>query len=289
MIIPKSTEKSSKAILIFTGPQHPHRQTYLPLNLSQTHRNFHCFVFEICYMKLLLTSSGITNAGIYNALVDLLGKPIAEANALFIPTAIYPFPGGANYAWQAIYGRPNSPFTQLGWKSMGVLELSVLPAIKKEVWVQAVQEADTLLVWGGDPSFLAYWMYTSGLTELFPSLLNKLVYVGVSAGSMAASTIFGEAYTNPPNGTNNALTSESVVWGDVQRTFVTAKGAGLIDFAIIPHFQNPNHGDASATNAELWAKKLPVPVYAIDDQTAIKVVDGNIEVISEGQWKLFNL
>lgn len=239
-------------------------------------------------MKLLLTSSGITNPSINHALVDLLGKPIAECKALFIPTAIYPFSGGLNYAWQAICGKANSPFTQLGWKSLGILELSVLPSIKREVWVQSVQETDALLVWGGDPSFLAYWMHTSGLTELLPSLLNKLVYVGVSAGSIAVSATFGEAYTNPPNGANHALTSESVVWGDVQRTFVIAKGAGLVDFAIIPHFQNPEHPDASAVNAELWAKKLPVPVYAIDEQTAIKVVDGNIEIISEGQWKLFN-
>jgi dipeptidase E len=239
-------------------------------------------------MKLLLTSSGITNKSISNALVDLLGKPIAECSALFIPTAIYPYPGGANYAWQAIEGRPNSPFTQLGWKSLGVLELSVLPSIKKEVWVQSVQQADALLVWGGDPSFLAYWMHESGVTALLPSLLDKLLYVGVSAGSMATGNLFGEAYTNPPVGKNNALTTESVVWGGIKRTFVTAKGAGLVDFAIIPHYQNPNHPDASSANAELWAKKLPVPVYAIDDQTAIKVIDGNIEVISEGEWKLFN-
>jgi dipeptidase E len=38
-------------------------------------------------MKLLLTSGGVTNDSIRNALVDMLGKPIEEADALFVPTA----------------------------------------------------------------------------------------------------------------------------------------------------------------------------------------------------------
>src|ERR1700761_7108139 len=101
-------------------------------------------------MKLLLTSSGISNPSIHNALLDLLGRPIAESNALFIPTAIYPFPHGARMAYQSIHGNPRSPLSQLGWKSVGVLELTALPSIDKKVWVPAVEEADALLVWGGD-------------------------------------------------------------------------------------------------------------------------------------------
>jgi dipeptidase E len=239
-------------------------------------------------MKLLLTSSGITNPTIHNALTDLLGKPVAEADALFIPTAIYPFKGGPNYAWQAIGGNPNAPFTQLGWRSVGLLELSILPTIDQAVWLPAIEQADALLAWGGDPLFLAYWLRASGLAELLPGLLKKLVYVGVSAGSMAACTIVGETYTEPPAGRHEVLTSENVTLGNVARTFQTGHGAGLVDFAIIPHYANPNHSDASADNAEKWAQKIQAPVYAIDDQSAIKVVDGVVEVVSEGQWKLFN-
>jgi len=73
-------------------------------------------------MNFLLTSAGIKNKSIHDALVDLLGKPIAESNALFIPTAIYPFPRGAGMAWQAICGKAPSPLSQLGWKSLGELE-----------------------------------------------------------------------------------------------------------------------------------------------------------------------
>ena len=80
-------------------------------------------------MKFLLTSAGIKNTSIHNALVDLLGKPIAECNALCIPTAIYPFPGGSSMAYRLIHGVAASPLCELGWKSLGVLELTALPSI----------------------------------------------------------------------------------------------------------------------------------------------------------------
>lgn len=242
-------------------------------------------------MNLLLTSAGIKNKSIHDALVDLLGKPIAESNALFIPTAIYPFPGGAGMAWQAICGKAPSPFCQLGWKSLGVLELTALPSIDKKAWVPAVEETDALLVWGGDPLYLSYWMRQSGLTDLLPSLRREAVYVGVSAGSMAASSTFGEAYRNPRSCSGSALKSEDIMFatpeGDISRIFVTAQGAGIVDFALIPHLDHEDHPDASLANAEKWAARLPVPVYAIDDETAIKVTAGNVEVVSEGSWKLF--
>jgi dipeptidase E len=121
-------------------------------------------------MKLLLTSAGIKNASIHDTLVDLLGKPIPESSALFIPTAIYPFPGGAGLAWQAICGKAKGSLCGLGWKSLGVLELTALPSIDEEVWVPMVQETDALLVWGGDVLFLCHWMRQSGLADLLPSL-----------------------------------------------------------------------------------------------------------------------
>jgi dipeptidase E len=242
-------------------------------------------------MKLLLTSSGINNTSIHDTLVDLLGKPIAESNALFIPTAIYPHPRSAGQAWQAICGKPEAPLSQLGWKSLGVLELTALPSMDKNHWVPSVEETDALLVWGGDPVYLAYWMWQSGLAALLPSLRRESVYVGVSAGSIAAASTFGETYSDPPSARESALTSEYIEFatpkGDISKIFLTAHGAGLTDFALIPHLDNPNFPAASSANAARWAARLPVPVYAIDDQTAIKVTDGTVEVISEGHWKLF--
>jgi dipeptidase E len=242
-------------------------------------------------VKLLLTSSGISNASIQDALVDLLGKPIAESSALFIPTAIYPFPGGPGMAWRAICGKTRNPLCQLGWKSLGVLELTALPSIDKRTWVPTVLETDALLVWGGDPLYLSYWMRQSGLADLMPSLRREMVYVGVSAGSIAATSLFGETYVDPPSGRGETLSSEDIVFttpqGEIGRILIKAHGVGLVDFAIIPHLDEENHEDASLANAEKWAARISVPTYAIDDQTAIKVVNGTVEVVSEGHWKLF--
>jgi dipeptidase E len=242
-------------------------------------------------MKLLLTSSGIINNSIHQALIQLLGKPIEECNALFIPTAIYPFRNGAYMMMNALNGKAKSPLCQLGWKSLGLLELTALPSIKQEAWMPSIQETDVLLVWGGDPLYLSYWLQESGLAELLPSL-NKLVYVGVSAGSMAACTIIGATYPDPPFGVNKPLTTKEITLstpqGDINNIFIGAKGAGWVNFSIIPHMDNPDHAHTSQVNAEKCATMIPAPIYAIDDQTAIKVDDGMVEVISEGKWKLFN-
>src|SRR5256885_7157805 len=133
-------------------------------------------------MRLLLTSAGIKNRSIHDALVDLLGKPIAESSALCIPTAAY----GSTYgtpagAWRFISGRSDQPMCELGWKSVGVLELTALPSISRDLWVSWVRDADVLLVNGGDALYLCHWMRESGLADLMPSL-RDLVYVGFSAG-----------------------------------------------------------------------------------------------------------
>jgi dipeptidase E len=242
-------------------------------------------------MKALLTSAGIKNSSIQAALVELLGKPIGEAKALIIPTAIYPFPGGPGMAWRAICGKGPSRLCELGWKSLGVLELTALPSIEEAVWVPTVRDADALLFWGGDPLFLASWMRRSGLAGLLPKLRADAVYVGVSAGSIAAASTFVETYREPPRGSDGPLKSEKIVFatpqGDVDRLLVTGQGAGLVDFAVIPHLEHPDHPDASLANAEKWAARIPAPTYAIDDETAIVVVGGAVQVVSEGQWNRF--
>ena len=226
-------------------------------------------------MKFLLTSCGMSNDSIRNTLVDLLGKPIAESSALCIPTAVYAFPGGAAMAYQLIRGVAASPLCELGWKSLGVLELTALPSIARDHWDPLVQEADALLVYGGDVLYLCYWMRQSGLADLLPELARETVYVGVSAGSMVVTPNFGEAYddwfcreppaSNLPTGDDRAL--------------------GLVDFSLFPHLDHPESPDNSLANAARWAAKGPVPTYAIDDQTAIKAIDGAVEVVSEGHWK----
>ncbi|MFN8475982.1 MAG: Type 1 glutamine amidotransferase-like domain-containing protein [Anaerolineae bacterium] len=218
-------------------------------------------------MKLLLTSGGITNNSIRNALIDLLGKPIAESSALCIPTASYARRGGAAMAWRFISGRESTPMCELGWKSLGVLELTALPSIDEELWVPTVKETDVLLVNGGDPLYLCYWMQQSGLAELLPSL-HETVYVGLSAGSMVMTPRIGEDFVGwrPPSGGDETL--------------------GLVDFSIFPHLDHEMLPDNTMANAEKWAAGLTVPAYAVDDETAFKVVDGAVEVVSECHWKL---
>jgi dipeptidase E len=171
-------------------------------------------------------------------------------------------------AYRFIRGLTSSPMSELGWKSLGVLELTALPSIKRESWVTPVEEADALLVFGGDVFYLCRWMRESGLADLLPSL-RKTVYVGISAGSMVTASIFGETYDDP------------------NKPFVIDKGLGLVDFALLPHVDHVDHPESSMAKVERMAAEVPVPTYAIDDETAIKVVDDTVEVISEGHWKRF--
>ena len=241
-------------------------------------------------VKLLLTSSGISNANIRDALVELLGKPISESSALVVPTAIYPFSVGPEMAGRLIRGEVPTPLTELGWESVGVLELTALPSLDRDVWAATVAAADALLFWGGDPIYLSHWIRASGLIDLLPSL-DDTVYVGVSAGAMAASRVFGETYSEPRTAAGSSLASTELVFttskGDVNTTMLTAEGAGLVNFAIIPHLGNENHWAASLANVEKWAAEIPAATYAIDDQSAIAVVDGVVRVVSEGHWQLF--
>jgi dipeptidase E len=221
-------------------------------------------------LKLLLASAGITNASIRAALVDLLGKPIADSTALCIPTASYGMGDrGPAAAWRFISGQePECPMTELGWKSVGVLELTALPSLDAGHWVPVVRETDVLLVNGGDPMYLHHWMLESGFAALLPSLSDS-VYVGLSAGSMVMTPRIGDAFVEwqSPTGGDETL--------------------GLVDFAIFPHLDHPDLPDNKMVNAERWAEGIAMPAYAIDDQTAIKVTDHDVEVISEGHWRLF--
>ena len=222
-------------------------------------------------MKLLLTSAGVRNASIHAALLDLLGKPIADCTALCIPTALYGHPRGSPAgSWRFISGNASGPpMCGLGWKSVGALELTALPSIARERWTRWVREADVLLADGGDALYLCHWMRQSGLAELLETMPG-MVWVGLSAGSMVMTPRVGEDFieTRPPiTGADAAL--------------------GLVDFSIFPHLDYPTFPENAMPYAERWAARLGGPSYAIDDETAIKVVDGQVEVVSEGHWKFF--
>jgi dipeptidase E len=217
-------------------------------------------------VKLLLTSGGVTNPSIHAALEELLGKPVGESDALVVPTAQWGHPMcGPGSVRGLVAAEPrHQPFTGLGWASLGVLELTALPTIGEDRWVPWVREADVLLVDGGDATYLCHWMRESGLADLLPSLRDT-VWVGVSAGSMVMTPRIGDYFVEWPGAPDD-------------RTL------GIVDFSIFPHL------DAFPTNtmahAERWAADLGATAYVIDEQTAIKVVDGGAEVVSEGRWAM---
>jgi dipeptidase E len=218
-------------------------------------------------LKLLLTSAGITNPSIRAASLGLLGKPIEESTALLISTASYPLRGGPQLAQSFLSGlETETPMAELGWKSIGVLELTALPTIAREVWLPEVEAADALLVNGGDTIYLDRWMRESGLAELLPSL--DVVYVGLSAGSLVMLP---------------SVADEFAQW----TPSAGGEGLGFADLLIFPHLDHPALPENTMADAERWAAGETGTRYAIDDQTAIKVVDGVVEVISEGHWRLF--
>jgi dipeptidase E len=215
-------------------------------------------------VKLLLTSGGITNPTLHAALEDLLGKPVAEARALVVPTAEYGHVMCTpESALRFVEGQ-----SRFGWGSVGLLELTALPTMVRERWVAWVEAADVLYADGGDATYLAHWMRASGLADLLPALADT-VWVGVSAGSMVMTPRIG---------------TDFIAWapaGEDDRTL------GVVDFSIFPHLGHAMMPDNTMAEAERWAAGIGNPSYAVDDATAIRVVDGEVEVVSEGEWRHF--
>jgi len=222
-------------------------------------------------MKLLLTSGGVTNDSIREALIGMLGKPISESSALFIPTAQWGQPAcSPESVWKSTAGRREGDpgLVGLGWKRLGVLELTALPSLAEERWMPWVRETDALLVDGGEARYLATWMQQSGLAALLPEL-SDTVWVGVSAGSMVMTPRVGREFLDwQPDGPDDTL--------------------AVTDFSIFPHLDYPGWSSNTLDAARRWAERIPGRSYAIDDQTAICVIDGDVTVISEGHWEQFD-
>lgn len=221
-------------------------------------------------MKLLLTDSGIKNASIRAALVEMLGKPIEECTALFAPTGLHASASNAFQARRVVAGEEDrSPMIQIGWKRAGLFEIAALTAVGRERWEPVLREADVLLVDGGDALFLAHCMRASGLDRLLPEL-EHLTYVGLSAGSMVMTPSVGAAFENwpPPDGDHTTL--------------------GIVPFSMCPHVAFDGGQGNPVEVCEKWASLIGRRAYLTDNETAIKVVDGVEEVISEGTWREVN-
>lgn len=218
-------------------------------------------------MKLLLTSSGITNKSIAKALSELVEKPFEELNLTFIPTAATIEKEDKKWLVEDMYNAK-----RLGFKNFFITDIS---AVSRDIWLPQIKAADVLLFGGGDTNYLVTWLRKSGLDKLLPDLLKTKVYVGISAGSMAtAKTV--------------SLSSAGILYYEQTGKFEDTKGLGFVDFEIRPHLNSVWFPKVRIDFLNKLAKDTPNTFYAIDDNTALKVVDKKVEIISEGEWKKFN-
>lgn len=218
-------------------------------------------------MKLLLTSAGLSNKSIVNAFLELAEKPFSELKLAFIPTASNAEEGNKDWLIDDLARCKN-----LGFKSIDIVDISAIP---KEMWLLRLQEADVFLFEGGNTFHLMHWIEKSGLKEVLPELLKNRVYVGISAGSMVACKSLDLS-------TSKRLYSEEI--GE----YAKDEGLGFVNLLIRPHLNSPHLPNLTIENLEKMSKEFPETFYAIDDNTAIKVIDDKIEVISEGEWRKFN-
>ncbi|MFA6254145.1 MAG: Type 1 glutamine amidotransferase-like domain-containing protein [Candidatus Paceibacterota bacterium] len=218
-------------------------------------------------MKILLTSSGITNKSIAEALFDLVGKKPEETSLVFIPTASNVEKGNKDWLIDDLVNLKNQNFKQI--------EIADISAVPEEIWRPKLEEADVLFFEGGNTFHLMEWINKSGLKELLPKLLETRVYVGVSAGSMV---------TNP----DLSLKLSRVVYGeDLERTEDMA-GLNYVDFHFLPHLNSEFFPDLRKDKIERVIAGVKKKVYAMDDNGALKVMDGKVEIVSEGQYLEFN-
>lgn len=219
-------------------------------------------------MKLLLTSNGICNDSIKKALLDLLGKPFSETTIVFIPTAMNVSTGDKTWFINDLLN-----LKQLGLKMLDIVDISALP---KKVWLSRLEKADVLFFCGGNTTHLIRWIDESGLKLLLSDFLKDKIYVGISAGSIV---------TNP----TLAFSSEDKkLYYEEVFGYKNEDGLSLVGFYIRPHLNNPHFPKVTKTNIEEMSKNFKESIYAIDDETAIKINGDKVEVVSEGEYFIFN-
>ena len=221
----------------------------------------------MCNMKLLLTSSGITNASIAAALFELVGKEPEVTSLIFIPTA--------SNVQQGDKGWLIDDLVNLRKQNLRSIDIVDISALDRKLWFARMKEADVLYFGGGNRYHLMEWMRRSGLLELLPDLLRDKVYVGMSAGSMVT-------------GRNLGLRLSHTLYKDDLDRRKDLDGLGYVGFTFLPHLNNPHFANLKEDSIEDAIRGMAESVYAVDDQSALKIVDNRVSVVSEGAWKAYN-
>jgi len=217
-------------------------------------------------MKLLLTSCGFTNEAIRKSFFELVGKKAEEISLAFIPTASTIEDGNKDWFIDDLINIKN-----LKLKSISIVDISAVP---ENVWKPQLEEADVLFFEGGNTYHLMNWINKSGLIKILPELLKTKVYVGLSAGSMVTAPDLN-------------LRLSKIIYGEHTEK-ETMRGLGLVDFYFLPHLNSPHFSVRVESTVKEAMKEIQIKTYVLDDQSALKVVDGKVEVISEGKYLEFN-
>lgn len=218
-------------------------------------------------MKLLLTSGGITNTSIARALFELVGKKPEDTSLVFIPTASNVEMGDKSWFIDDLINLKKQNF-----KSIDIADIS---AVDEKIWKPKLEEADILFFEGGNTYHLMEWINKSGLVKLLPEMLKTKVYVGVSAGSMV---------TNP----DLALKISQIVYEEDLEKKEDMLGLNFVDFYFLPHLNSEHFKKLREDDIREVARGMRKMVYALDDNSALKITDGKVEVISEGKWFVIN-
>lgn len=218
-------------------------------------------------MKLLLSSGGLTNNSIAAALVSLAGKPAKEISVAFIITAAMAENGDKSWLVEDLSNLQKQDF-----KSLEIIDIA---SADKHLWLPKIEAADVLFFGGGDNYYLMSRLETSGLAGLLPELLKTKVYAGISAGSMVASRSLD-------------LSSSQLIYDEDLDRMEDAAGLGLVDFYFFPHLNSPHFPHVRPPQIAAFAKEHGEKVYALDDDSALKIEDDRIELISEGESLVFN-
>jgi len=218
-------------------------------------------------MKLLLTSGGLTNKSISKALFDLAGKKPKDTSLVFIPTASNIETGDKGWLIDDLKN-----LQKQGFKSIDIADISAVP---ENIWRPKFEEADVLFFEGGNTYHLMEWINKSGLVKLLPEYLKTKIWVGVSAGSMV---------------TNSDLAlkiSQALYEEDLDRMGDMA-GLNYVDFYFVPHLNSPYFPKLTEENIKKLTGRISKKIYAMDDQSALKIIDGKVEIISEGKYLEYN-
>jgi len=226
-------------------------------------------------MRLLLTSGGITNKSIAKSFRKLLGKSFEKSNLVFIQTAANVQPGGKEWLINDL-----GNCEKLGFKEIDILNIDATP--QEKIWRPRIEAADAMLFGGGNTFYLMRWLRKSGLAKLLPKLLKTKVYVGISAGSIAAAPNLSLS-----SGKNRDLFK--LYYEKEIKNSNAEEGLGLVDFYVRPHFNSLDFPHARAKYLREVAQKIKEPIYAIDDNSAVEVMDGKIKIISEGKFLTLNV